>query len=195
MADHDARQPIQSAVHMKSERFSSARKCRSYSPIGAAPTRAILLSGSLIFLLICSGCASSKQARASQTSQAPAETVATDQSSVSDAIRDCLNATEPVADSLRAGYSESALKAQETCREAMIQLNADGQGTQLGTRKNAAIGFISDMNSAVASAIISAGGNALSAQDTDRLKAAYRSSARSIERVLDPNYPFVGMSE
>jgi hypothetical protein len=77
----------------------------------------------------------------------------------------------------------------------MIQLNADGQGTQLGTRKNAAIGFISDMNSAVASAIISAGGNALSAQDTDRLKAAYRSSARSIERVLDPNYPFVGMSE
>ena len=178
------------------------RRYRLTSLIGppystVAPLRRIfpVLFGFLLFGVIAPSCASSEQSGPSQKRESPEVSVATDQSSVSDAIRDCLNATEPVADSLRAGYSESALKAQETCREAMIQLNADGQGTQLGTRKNAAIGFISDMNSAVASAIISAGGNALSAQDTDRLKAAYRSSARSIERVLDPNYPFVGMSE
>jgi hypothetical protein len=149
----------------------------------------------LIVAFVTTGCASSEQARSAQKNESPELSAATNESSIPQAVKDCLAATELVAESLRAGNAESALKAQEICRAAMVDLNLDGQGTQLGTRLNAASQFISDLNSAVASAIISAGEGALSPEDSDRLNAEYRSSVTSIERVLDPNYPFVGMSE
>jgi|GEM_PF-3012370 len=149
----------------------------------------------LIVAFVTVGCTSSERAGSVQRNESPEVSVTTDESSLPQSVKDCLAATEQVAESLRAGNTESALKAQEICRKAMIDLNVDGQGTQLGTRLNAASGFISDLNSAVASAIISAGQGALSPEDYDRLNAEYRSSVISIERVLDPNYPFVGMSE
>lgn len=195
MAACDARQPTQSALRSKSGLNSTARKFRLRSPFRATFTEPTLLSGFLILALICSSCASSEQARPSRKNESPEVSVATDQSSLPHGIRDCLEAAELVAESLRAVNTESALKAQETCRNAMVDLNADGQGTRLGTRMNAASQFISDLNSAISSAIISAGGGALSAEDTDRLDSEYRSAKSSVERVLDPNSPFVGMTE
>ena len=100
-----------------------------------------------------------------------------------------------VAASLRSGDTAGANGAQEICRNAMIALDVDGLGTQLGTRSNAMSQFISDLNSAVAAAIRSAEGGALSVEGANRLDAEYRSSATSIQRLLDPNYPFIGMHE
>jgi len=178
------------------------RRYRLTSLIGppystVAPLRRIfpVLFGCLLFAVIAPSCASSEQSGPSQKRESPEVSVATDQTSLPNSIKDCLEATELVAESLRAGNTESALKAQGTCRDAMVDLNADGQGTLLGTRMNAASQFISDLNSAISSAIISAGDGALSAEDADRLEGQYRSAKSSVERVLDPNYPFVGMSE
>ena len=166
-----------------------------HSTVGPFRRISPVLFGCLLFAVIAPSCASSEQFGSSQKSESPEVSVATDQSSLPNGIKDCLEATDLVAESLRVGNTESALKAQETCRNAMVDLNADGQGTLLGTRISAASQFISDLNSAISSAIISAGGGALSAEDTDRLEGQNRSAKSSVERVLDPNYPFVGMSE
>ena len=98
-----------------------------------------------------------------------------------------------VVDSLQTGDTTVAQSTQHACRIAMVDLNAEKSATQPGTRTHAAMLSISDMNTAVAMAITAAGGREPSVDDLDRLEKKLNSSSATIERVLDPNQPFVEM--
>ena len=177
-------------------------RCTPSSLIGpkspkVAFTRRIPLTLLMCFLLafVAPGCASSQRSDPRKSTDDSGATIPTSQGVVELSVRDCLAASGMVAASLRSGDTASANGAQEICRNAMITLDTDALGTQLGTRSYAMSVFISDLNSAVAAAIRSAEGGALSVEGANRLDAEYRSSATSIQRLLDPNYPFIGMHE